>query len=166
MRSFPIRLLVMILLAAIAALTVAGLQADNGGREDIDGDLIRMQGKWKLVKFVYYRNGVEDPVAPEQANGTRTVTGNRYHLKLSILLTTVDDDYSFTLIPGQSPKGEDVVLPAPDKRVIKGIYEIDGDTLRRSYSQPGTPRPKTFRGGNQTYQEWRRMVELPEKAES
>ena len=164
MRSKSLHKLTVCALAAATVLSAARLLADKGGRED--GDLILMQGKWKLIEFVEYRDGIAYRSNPEQARGTRTVTGNRYHLKLSVRATNVDDNYTFTLVAGQNPKAEDVVLPEPDGRVIRGIYEIDGNTLRRSYTQPGDPRPKTFQGGNQTYQVWRRVVELPEKSKS
>lgn len=164
MRFQSLQALTVLVLVATTSLTATRLLADKGGGED--GDLILMQGKWKLVEFVEYRGGIAYRSTPEQARGTRIVTGNRYHLKLSVRTTQVDDDYTFTLVPGQNPKAEDVVLPKPSGLVIRGIYEINGNTLRRSYAQPGDPRPKTFQGGNQTYQVWRRVVELPEKAKS
>jgi hypothetical protein len=87
------------------------------------------------------------------------VSGNKYHLKLRIGPQSVDGNYSFRLYPHKTPKAFDVTLP--DGRQIKGIYEINADTLHRSYSQPNQPRPVQFKTGNQTYQVWKRVVDPP-----
>ncbi|MDH3719600.1 MAG: TIGR03067 domain-containing protein [Planctomycetota bacterium] len=158
------RTLIAVLFALVSVLWAGRLVADIGGREEVAADLILMQGKWKLVDFVYYRNGVAERPPRQQVHGTRTVTGNRYWLQLRILQQHVDAEYKFKLFPDQQPKAFDVTLP--DDRVIKGIYEIKGDTLRRCYTQPHDPRPQKFQSGNQTYQEWRRVVEVPKQAES
>jgi uncharacterized protein (TIGR03067 family) len=164
MQKTHARRLIIVLLAWSSVLWAGRLAADSGGREEVAADLILMQGKWELVDFVYYRNGIAERPPRQQAQGTRTVTGNRYRLQLQILQQHVDDTYTFKLYPDQQPKAFDVTLP--DKRVIKGIYEIKGDTLRRCYTQPHDPRPTKFQSGNQTYQEWRRVVEVPQQAES
>ncbi|NIP85070.1 MAG: TIGR03067 domain-containing protein [Planctomycetales bacterium] len=163
-RSLWPRTLPVLLVAAGVVAEVPRLAADSGGREKIPGDLILMQGAWKLVDFVYYRDGVAQRPPRQQMQGTRTVTGNRYRLQLTIGGQRVDNTYTFQLYPNQQPKAMDVTLP--DKRVIQGIYHVEGDTLRRCYSQPDEPRPTKFQAGNQTYQEWRRVVEVPRPAES
>lgn len=145
-------------LLSVVTLCVSILSADDGSREAIDGDLILMQGKWTLVDFVYYRKNIADRLPKGQRQGVRIVNGNRYRLKLRIGPQQVDDDYSFHLYPQQKPKAFDVTL-ADGQTVIKGIYEVTADTLRRAYSQPGDPRPTQFQTGDQTYQEWRRVVE-------
>jgi uncharacterized protein (TIGR03067 family) len=151
------RVLPFVLLTAVCAPA----PADSGGREEVPADLILMQGKWELVDFAYYRSGHVDRPPRDQARGTRVVTGNRYRLTLTILHQQVDDDYTFRLYPNEQPKAFDVTMP--DGRVVKGIYELTGDKLRRCYSQPEEPRPKQFKVGDQTYQEWRRVVEPPRK---
>ena len=152
--------LLFVLLTAAACATAL---ADSGGREEVPADLILMQGKWELIDFAYYRSGQVDRPPRDQARGTRTVTGNRYRLTLTILHQQVDDDYTFKLYSNERPKAFDVTMPSG--QVVKGIYEITGDKLRRCYTQPDDPRPKQFKVGNQTYQEWRRVVE-PAKTES
>ncbi|NIM08518.1 MAG: TIGR03067 domain-containing protein [Planctomycetales bacterium] len=161
-----VRKLIPAMIAAAAVVVAGRLAADIGGREEVSADLILMQGKWELVDFAYYRDGIAERPPRQQVRGTRTVTGNRYRLQLQVLHQQIDNMYTFQLFPDRQPKGFDVTLPKPDKRLIKGIYEIKGDTLRRAYTQPHEPRPTKFQAGNQTYQEWRRVVEVPQKAES
>ncbi len=159
----PFTQLWIIIAGTLLAICLAGdansLAADDGSREKIDGDLILMQGKWNLVDFIYYRDNIADRVPKGQRRGTRTVSGNSYRLKLRIGTQQVEDDYSFRLYSQQKPKAFDVTLSGGD--VIKGIYEVNADTLRRAYSQPGEPRPTKFQTGDQTYQVWRRIVDRP-----
>ena len=145
-----------VLLSALAAVPVP---ADNGHRAEVNGDLILMQGKWKLVDCAYYYDDVMTRPPEGQRRGSRVVTGNKYHLTLQIGLQQVDADYTFKLFPDQKPKGFDVTMP--DGRIVKGIYEVNGHSLRRCYTQPDTPRPARFQAGTQTYQVWKRVVEQP-----
>ena len=149
------------LLAVILVISISMITADDGSRQQIDGDLILMQGKWSLVDFVYYRDDIAERLPKAQRHGTRTVGGNSYRLKLRIGTQQVDDQYSFRLYTQQNPKAFDVTTPGGE--TIKGIYEIKSDTLRRAYSQPGEPRPSRFQTGNQTYQVWKRAMEKPAK---
>ena len=157
------RLLPLLRLALCAILIIGFSQssfADDGSRENIDGDLILMQGKWDLVDFVYYRENIAQRIPKARRQGTRIVNGNRYRLKLRLGGQQVDDDYSFQLYPQQKPKAFDVTLP-DGQTVIKGIYEINADTLRRAYAQEGQPRHTQFQTGNQTYQVWKRTINSP-----
>ena len=153
-------ILPFVLLGTCLAAHIALVEADDGSREKIDGDLILMQGKWDLVDFVYYRDNIAKRIPKGQRQGTRTVGGNRYRLKLRIGPLQVDKDYSFRLYSQQKPKAFDVTFP-DGETVVKGIYEVNADTLRRAYSQPGDPRPTQFEAGNQTYQIWKRIVDRP-----
>tara|TARA_A100001015_G_scaffold317484_1_gene434574 strand:+ start:1693 stop:2220 length:528 start_codon:yes stop_codon:yes gene_type:complete len=162
-----IRTCVTLLSALLGVFLLVGIPmiaADDGSGEQIDGDLILMQGEWNLVDFVYYRDNIAERLPKGQRHGTRTVEGNSYRLKLRIGAQQVDDQYSFRLYTQQHPKAFDVTLSDGDT-VIKGIYEINADTLRRAYSQPGEPRPTRFQGGDQTYQVWKRTMDRPPKKE-
>jgi uncharacterized protein (TIGR03067 family) len=155
---FPTLATLMLSVASIT-LWIAPVAADSGKREAVQQDLILMQGKWKLIDFVYYRNGIANRLPKAQRTGLRVVTGKHYHLQLQIGSQKVDDNYSFRLYPNQSPKAFDVTLP--DGRQIQGIYEVNTDTLRRCYTQPDLPRPTHFQAGDQTYQIWKRVVKPP-----
>jgi len=135
--------------------------ADQGVRQAISRDVILFQGKWKLVDFAYWRDGQIDQLPPEQIMGEKIISGNKYHLKLKLRDQQVEDDYRFEIFPDRIPRAFDVWLPNGDR--LEGIYEIDVDTIRQCYAQPGQPRPTRFRTGNQTYQLWKRDVE-PAKA--
>ena len=156
----PRLILPFILLGICLAVHIALVEANDGSREKIDGDLILMQGKWDLVDFIYYRDNIAKRIPKGQRQGIRTVGGNRYRLKLRVGPLQVDEDYSFRLYSQQKPKAFDVTLP-DGETVIKGIYEVNADTLRRAYSQPGAARPTQFEAGNQTYQIWKRIVDRP-----
>ena len=158
--DMPLVVLRVILVVTLLGIRLTMISADDGSGEKIDGDLILMQGKWNLVDFVYYRDNTAERLPKGQRHGTRTVGGNRYRLKLRIGAQQVDDDYSFQLYTQQTPKAFDVTL-SDGETVIKGIYEVNADTLRRAYTQPGEPRPTRFQAGNQTYQVWKRVVERP-----
>ncbi|MEK6248713.1 MAG: TIGR03067 domain-containing protein, partial [Planctomycetales bacterium] len=149
----------LVAIGALMTMSLLPVAADNGTRDDVDGDLVLMQGKWKLVEFAYYESGNQDRVVKAQHNGLRIVTGNKYHMKLRLRGQLIDRDYTFKLYPYQTPKAFDVTLP--DGRVVKGIYEVDGTRLRRCYSHPDAQRPQQFQAGTQTYQEWDRVVEVP-----
>ena len=156
-----IRLILTVVLVVVSFFgQITMIEADDGSREKIDGDLILMQGKWNLVDFVYYRSNIAAPAPKGQRQGIRIVSGKRYRLKLRIGAQQVDDEYSFQLYSQQKPKAFDVTL-SDGETVIKGIYEVSADTLRRAYSQPGTPRPTQFQSGDQTYQVWKRIAEPP-----
>ena len=163
--DLPLVSLRAILLAALLWARLTTIAADDGSGEKIDGDLILMQGKWNLVDFIYYRDNIAERLPKGQRQGTRTVGGNRYRLKLRIGVQQVNDDYSFRLYTQQNPKAFDVTL-SDGETVIKGIYEVNADTLRRAYAQPGEPRPTRFQVGDQTYQVWKRAVDRPAEERS
>jgi uncharacterized protein (TIGR03067 family) len=49
----------------------------------------------------------------------------------------------FKLDPSRSPKAYD--LTTPEGLVIRGIYELDGDTLKVCLSAPGDERPTAMK---------------------
>jgi uncharacterized protein (TIGR03067 family) len=92
-----------------------------------------LAGKWKVESFDY--NG-----APVDAmkDAVREFTDGQYSL------TPVSGEkYSgqVKLDDAQSPKQIDLEL---SDRTLKGIYEIDGDTLKLSYRLAGDERPTEF----------------------
>ena len=59
-------------------------------------------------------------------------------------------------------KTSDLLLQAPAEykgKTALGIYELEGDTLKLCYSQPGKDRPKEFtaaKGSGQAMSVWKR----------
>lgn len=69
-------------------------------------------------------------------------------------------DVPFVLNPSATPKTTEDHLP--DGRVIRGIYELTGDTLRSCVAAPNAPRPTEFTakaGTGQTLRVFRRVKE-------
>lgn len=147
--SFTIAACLMTLIGAASA------PAADATREVAKGGLLRLQGSWKLVDFAYYSAGQRRQPEPMPREGLLFFTANRYRLKLHLGDVKVDRWYTIKLHPSQEQQAWDVTLPTG--QLIEGIFEVKGNTLRRCFSQPGTPRPTTFQEGDQTYQEWRRI---------
>ena len=152
-RFTPILFVILVLFIALP------VGAGNGSRDDALGDVMRMQGKWELVDFVYYEDSVAERFHEEDRSGVRVVTGTTYRLKLILDgRLAADDNYTFKLYPNRNPKAFDVTMP-DGRTVVKGIYEINGDTLRRCYTRPNEARPERFETGTQTYQQWQRVID-------
>jgi uncharacterized protein (TIGR03067 family) len=47
----------------------------------------------------------------------------------------------------KTPSEVDFIGPDPDSRAMRGVYRIDGDTLRLRLGRPGATRPGAFGGG-------------------
>ncbi len=100
-------------------------------------ELERLQGTWALVGLEV--NGEAVPEAKLQGT-TLVIKGDKYvtHVKGNKHETTIEVD------PGKKPKAIDMYFPdgtnAP--KLSKGVYELDGDTLKVCRHQtPGEDRP-------------------------
>jgi uncharacterized protein (TIGR03067 family) len=98
-----------------------------------DADQQKLQGKWNVESFEY--NGA--PV-DTMKGAVREFKGDKY------TLTPVSGDtFSGTVKLDSAQKPKQIDLELPD-RTLKGIYEIDGDTLKISYRLAGDERPTEF----------------------
>ena len=122
-------------IAALSLLLLAGAPQDQAKK-----DLQRLQGTWIMVALE-----VDGKLVGEDKlkDTTLVIKGNKY-------ITRVREreiETTFTLDPSKKPKAIDMVFADGDKKdkVLKGIYEIDGDTLRicRGLSPEGD-RPAQF----------------------
>jgi len=122
-------------IAALSLLLLAGAPQDQAKK-----DLQRLQGTWIMVALE-----VDGKLVGEDKlkDTTLVIKGNKY-------ITRVREreiETTFTLDPSKKPKAIDMVFADGDKKdkVIKGLYEIDGDTLRicRGLSPEGD-RPAQF----------------------
>ena len=100
------------------------------GARAADADAEKLQGKWTVESFEF--NG-----APVEAmkNAVREFKGDNYSLT-----PTSGDVFNgtVTLDSSKTPKQIDLKL---NDRTLKGIYEIDGDTLKIAYALEGDERP-------------------------
>ena len=106
----------------------------GNAQDDAKKDLDKLQGKWKAEKMIFM--GEE---APAEATAKMVVSckGNEF-----IPADKPDEPATIKLGPSAKPKTID--LTEKNKKVSLGIYELDGDTLKLCFSEPGTERPKTF----------------------
>jgi uncharacterized protein (TIGR03067 family) len=124
-------------------LTLALALFVTGGEKDTDtdkSDLDRLQGTWTMVSME--TEGHE--VGPENiADKSAVYKGNRLTLLAG---DEVRRRGIVTLNPERTPKAIntwDQDGPFAD-HTVPGIYEIEGDTLKVCFAQPGEERPKKF----------------------
>src|SRR5262245_20638186 len=87
-------------------------------------DLKRLQGTWVMAALE-----VDGKLVPENKLGTTLIVkGNKYTTRVK------DKEFTttFTLHPAKSPPAIDMVFTEGDNKdkVLKGIYKIEGDTLK------------------------------------
>jgi uncharacterized protein (TIGR03067 family) len=72
-----------------------------------------------------------------------TIEGNRYTVERG---DKTLERGNFRLDPSRSPKAVDTTpSEGPDKgKTVRGIYELEGDTLRTCVAPPGEERPSEF----------------------
>ncbi len=119
------------LVAFVVGLLVAAAGADD---KSAKGDQEKLQGTWALV------SGEHDgqPIPEEVAKTIKlTFTGD----KVTLLHNDQKNEGTFKLHSDKKPKGIDLDL---DSGAVKGIYQLDGDTLKIANAKPGDERPKEF----------------------
>lgn len=137
----------------LAVLAIGLLLGADDKKDAAKKDLDALQGEWTLASGE--RNGEKIPEDVAKSL-KRTVQGNK---------STVTRDGetlaqgTVTLDPTQKPKAIDVKLEGADT-VIKGIYELSGDTFKICYGGPGEERPKEFtakEGSGHTLGVWKKV---------
>src|SRR5579859_6816094 len=116
------------------------LAAADAAQDAIKKDLDQLQGEWSMVSGASNGQEFDEQVFKTakrvcKANETTVTVGERLILKAKI-----------TLNPAKEPKHIDYdVLDGDTKgRIIRGIYEIDGDMVKFCFTAPGGERPDDF----------------------
>jgi uncharacterized protein (TIGR03067 family) len=146
------------LLAAVAVVTLllgsGSHAADADAKADaIKKELAKFQGTWQLVS-----SETDGQKAPEeQLKQIKVVIkGNQHSVYFGDKLLA--ENVRFDIDPTKKPKTTDDTLP--DGRMIHGIYELDGDTLRSCVAGIGKERPTEFTtkaGSGHTLRVFRRV---------
>jgi uncharacterized protein (TIGR03067 family) len=126
----------------LLALSVMGLVAADelGGDDAAKKELEKLQGTWTMAALE-----VDGKPVPEEKlkSSTLTIKGDKYIIK-------VKDDTHETIInldPTKKPKEMDMTFTegANKDKVLKGIYELDGDTFKICRALlPDKDRPTEF----------------------
>jgi uncharacterized protein (TIGR03067 family) len=120
----------LILLAAVVAVAAEG-------KDDVNArDLKALQGSWQMKKGVH---GGTEATAAQAARIKLVISGKTFDFLLADGSSV--DKAAFDLDAGQRPARID--LKKGDK-TAKGIYLLDGDTLKLCVGRPGTERPREF----------------------
>jgi uncharacterized protein (TIGR03067 family) len=127
----------MMKLVGTAALLVIATALAADTRDDAKQAADRLEGTWKVVSME--RDGKK--VSREEAEKMRVeFKGQRYAFRGG------DEDYdgTFRADASQKPKHIDTVVKQGGKTInARGIYELDGDTLKICWSD-GDERPTAF----------------------
>ena len=117
-----------------------GFVTQTAAQQPVKKDLERLQGAWIMVALEVDGK----PVPEDKIKDTKLVIkDNKY-------ITQVKGksyETTFTLDPGKKPKAIDMVFGEGDKKdqVLRGIYELDGDTLKICRGlRPEQERPTEF----------------------
>jgi uncharacterized protein (TIGR03067 family) len=127
MRS--VSLIVLVVLAPLAR------PADDAA----EAELKKFQGTWQLISAKTDGKKMDK----ETAAKIRVVIAGAKH---TVFLDgkAIAKEVAFALDPSRKPK--EVTDTLPNGKQIKGIYELDGDTLKSCVAPVGKDRPKEFSG--------------------
>ena len=121
----------------LIALCLTG--ADKPSEEAVKKEMDRFQGTWQLVSAESDGKKLPD----EQAKKIQVVIKGNKHT-VSFDGKAIAKEIPFKIDPTTTPKSVEDQLP--DGGVIRGIYELDGDTLKSCVAAVGKDRPKEFTG--------------------
>jgi uncharacterized protein (TIGR03067 family) len=129
------------ILAALLVVWCATALGDQPRDDPVKKDLDRLQGKWVLVRVEINGTKFGDDDDVDEDNLIMLVRNNKFFLD-----NGKDEWGSIAIDPTTNPKLLDFI-PAVSKRVVEGIYSLEGNTFTicQNYSKdPVKERPTTF----------------------
>jgi uncharacterized protein (TIGR03067 family) len=137
------------LLCALGLVVFGGAATRADDKADVAKEVKKFQGVWT---FESVEVGGKKAPADELAGVTMTFAGDKYTVKKGDDVIQVGTQ---KLDPSKSPKAIDVkiVEGLNTGKVMQGIYEIDGDTLKVCFDESGKTRPTEFKSpaGSETF---------------
>jgi len=135
----PFRISFGALCCCVLGFAAPGILADD--KADVEKETKKFQGDWTIESSV--TGGMELPA--DQLKGFVVIfEGDKHTVKMGDQVIQVGTQ---KIDPSKSPKTIDVTMTeGPDKgKVLLGIYEIDGDTLKVCFDPEGKKRPTEFK---------------------
>jgi uncharacterized protein (TIGR03067 family) len=124
-------------------LVVAGLliPGDTPKDDPVKQELDKLQGTWVIVA-----NTKEGKETPETLRASKryTIKGDHYSVGFKGAEKPLLE-MRLKLDPTSAPKTIDMILIKTDTVVLKGIYELDGDTLKVCMPVGDADRPKELK---------------------
>jgi uncharacterized protein (TIGR03067 family) len=130
-------------MTATLALVVAGFLIPGDAPKDdpVKQELDKLQGAWVIVA-----NTQEGKETPETLRASKryTIKGDHY----SVAFKGAEKpmlEFRIKLDPSSKPKTIDLIGIKTDAVFLRGIYELDGDTLRLCFPVGDADRPKELK---------------------
>jgi uncharacterized protein (TIGR03067 family) len=146
----------LLVLGFVCVMSGFGPPPVSGAGEDAaKEELARLQGTWQLVAAE--TDGKK--AAEENVKQIRVVIRGGKH-SVQFGEKVIAKEVPFTIDPTKRPR--EVTDSLADGRTIRGIYELDGDTLRSCVAAVGKDRPTRFAaeaGSGHTLRIFRRVTE-------
>jgi uncharacterized protein (TIGR03067 family) len=137
----------------VALVTGTIFAADQPSDEAVTKELKHFQGKWEAIFAQNIDGKLQTDVELQLTN--LEVDGDKFTMKTGSL--TVSG--TFTVDPSKKVKTIDIFLGDSKDNVMRGIYEIKGNTRKSCFAEPSKDRPDRFRNKEKGYLilEWRQV---------
>jgi uncharacterized protein (TIGR03067 family) len=114
------------------------LQKSEPLAAEVRKELLRLEGNWEVVALV--QDGDEKPLEGTMKGLTVVMAGEQRTLKAG---ATVFSQGSYRIDPAARPRAIDLTIGQGSHKgqVVRGIYDLDADTLRVCLAMKGGPRP-------------------------
>ena len=144
------RVVIMLLLGLLAVPSPPALAGQGNGDAAVKRELKNMAGTWKEISRV--RDGQNLPadqlgtITQDENGNAEQRAGDRFGLTYSINIdpTSTPKTIDYIVSGGAMSGARPNTITGATGEARKGIYELNGDTLRICLARPGKERPKQF----------------------